>query len=163
MTPAGRGSGWCCHSSASTRSTSPERERGQRLLGLRLDELAAQPRRLVRERLHRGQGELQRGRLEGRDAAAPGHVARGRGELGLRELDALEQRAGVPDEHERGIGEPHAAARRLEQRHAGLALEHRQLLRHGRGRELQRVGHGGDRAARVQLVQEPQPVQVERH
>ena len=31
----------------------------------------------------------------------------------------------------------------------------------GRGRELQRVGDGGDRAARVQLVQETEPVEIE--
>jgi hypothetical protein len=30
------------------------RQRGQRLLGLGLDELAAQPRRVARQRLHRG-------------------------------------------------------------------------------------------------------------
>ena len=33
--------------------------------------------------------------------------------------------------------------------HAGLALEHRELLRDGRRRELERVGDGGDRAALV--------------
>ena len=79
------------------------------------------------------------------------------------QLGALQQRAGVPDEHERGVGQAHAAARRLEQLDAGLALEHGQLLRDGRGRELQGVGDRGDRAAGVQLVQQPQPVQVERH
>ena len=45
-----------------------ERQRGQRVLGLGLDELAAQPRRVARERLDRRQGEVEGHRLEGRDA-----------------------------------------------------------------------------------------------
>ena len=90
-----------------------EHEHRQRLLGLRLDELAAQSRGLAREGLHCGHGEHKRGRLERRDAAAAGHVAGRRGELRLGQLGALEQSAGMPDEHERGIGQPHASARRL--------------------------------------------------
>ena len=87
-----------------------------------------------------------------RPATMPG----GRGEVGLGERRALEQRVGVPDEHQRGVGQPHAAAGALEQRHAGLALEHRELLRDGRRRELQRVGDRGDRPALVQLAQQAQ-------
>ena len=67
----------------------------------------------------------------------------------------------MPDEHERGVGQAHAAAGALEQRHARLALEHGELLGDGRRRELQRVGDGGDRAARVQLAQQPQAAEVE--
>ena len=79
----------------------------------------------------------------------PATVARRRGEVGLGERGALEQRVGVADEHERGIGQPDAAAGALEQPHAGLALEHRELLGDGRRRELERVGDRGDRAALV--------------
>ena len=138
-----------------------ERERGQRLLGLGLDELAAQAGRLARERLHRRDGEAERHRLEGGDPPPPGDAARGRGQLGLRELGPLEQRLGVADEDERGVGQPDPSAGPLEQRQPGLALEHRELLGDGRRRELQRVGDRGDRAARVQLVQQAQAAEIE--
>ena len=138
-----------------------ERERGERLLGLGLDQLAAQVGRLARERPDRRHGHAQADRLERGDPAAAGDAAGGGGQVGLGELGALEQRAGVADEDQRRIGEPDAAAGRLEQRQPRLALEHGELLRDGRGRELERVGDGGDRAARVQLVQEAQPAEVE--
>ncbi len=139
----------------------PERERRERLLGLGLDQLAPQLGRLARERPDRGHGQPEPDRLEGRDPAAPRHPAAGGGEIRLRELRALEQRVGVADQDERGVGQPHAAAGRLQQRHPRLPLEHRELLRDGRRRELQRVGDRGDSAARVQLMQETQPPQVE--
>ena len=72
-----------------------ERERRQRLLGLGLDQLAAQAGRLARERLHRRDGEVERDRLERGDPRPPGDAARGRRQLGLGELGALEQRLGV--------------------------------------------------------------------
>ena len=56
----------------------------------------------------------------------------------------------------RGVGEPHAAADALEQRHAGLALELGQLLRDGGRRVGQRVGDRGDRPALAQLAQQAQ-------
>ena len=139
----------------------PERQRGQRLLGLGLDELAAQAGRRAGERLHRRRRDADRHRLEGGDARQPGDAAGGCGELGLGELGALEQDLGVADEDDRGVGQAHAAACPLQQRHARLALEHRELLGDGRGRELQRVGHGGDRAALVQLVQQAEAAEVE--
>ena len=74
-----------------------------------------------------------RGRLEGRDPAAAADGAGGGGEVGLGERGALEQRFGVLDEHQRRVGQPHAAAGLLEQPHAGLALEHRELLGDGHG------------------------------
>ena len=100
--------------------------------------------------------------LEGRDPHAPRRVAgrrggeRGRGAVGL-----LEQRARVPGEHDRRVGEPDAPAGLLQQRHAGLPLEHRELLGDRRRRVAQRVRHGRDRAAGVQLVEQAQPAQVE--
>ena len=110
---------------------------------------------------HRGQREPQRHGLERRDPRAAGDGARGRREVGLGDRGALEQRAGVADEHERRVGQPDAAAGALEQAHARLALEHRELLRDGRWRELQRVGDGRDRAALVQLAQQAQAAELE--
>ena len=108
-------------------------------------------------------GEAKRGRLEAGDPAPPRHPPRGRGQVGLRELRPLEQRAGVSDQDERGVGEPDPSSRRFQQRQPRLALEHRELLGHGRGREPQCLGHRGDGAARVQLVQEAQPVKSSIH
>ena len=76
-------------------------------------------------------------------------------------LGPLEQRLGMTHQDDRGIGQPHPPPGPLEQRQPGLALEHRQLLGHGRGRELQGVGHRGDGAARVQLVKQAQAVEVQ--
>jgi hypothetical protein len=67
----------------------------------------------------------------------------------------------VPYEHERGVGQPHAAAGALEQRDAGLALEHRELLGDRRRRELQRVGDRGDRSALAQLAQQAEAAEME--
>jgi hypothetical protein len=64
-------------------------------------------------------------------------------------------------EHDRRIGQADPSAGPLEQRHARLALEHRELLRDGRGRELQRVGDRRDRAASMQLVQQAQALEHE--
>jgi hypothetical protein len=86
-----------------------ERERGQRVLGLGLDELAAKPRRVAGQRLHRRQRDAQRDRLEAGDPRAPGHRARGRGEVRLGPRGALEQRARMCDEDERRVGQAHAA------------------------------------------------------
>ena len=94
-------------------------------------------------------------RRAARDGAGDG------GEVGLGERRALEQRVGVLDERQRRVGEPHAAAGALEQPHAGLALEHGELLGDGRGRELERVGDGGDRAALVELAQQAESAEVE--
>ena len=139
-----------------------ERERGQRLLGLGLDQLAAQPRRVARERLHRRQRRAA-ARPTGTPRCAPGRrrVPAAAARSASASAGALEQRVGVLDQHERGVGQPHAAAGALEQRHAGLALEHRELLGDGRRRELQRVGDRGDRAALVQLAQQAQAAEVE--
>ena len=138
-----------------------ERERGQRLLGLGLDELAAQPRRVGGERRDRRQREPQRDRLEAairaRPATVPAAAARSASAIAARSSSAL----GVLDEHERRVGQPDAAPGALEQPDAGLALEHRELLGDRRGRELERVGDRGDRPALVQLAQQPQAAEVE--
>ena len=85
----------------------------------------------------------------------------GRREVGLGALGAGKQALGVLDQHERGIGQPHAAAGGLEQRRAGLALEHPELLRDGRRAVGERVGDRADRAEALQLVQETEAAEVE--
>ena len=62
-------------------------------------------------------------------AAAAGTVA-GRRQLRLGHRGALQQDRRVPGQDERRIGEPDAAAGPLQQRHARLALELRELLGH---------------------------------
>jgi hypothetical protein len=137
-----------------------QRERRQRRLGLCFDELAAQPGSLPGQRAHRRRGQAQGDGLEGGDPPPPHDAAGGRRELRLGELGPVEQGVGVADEHERRVGQADPSPRALEQRHAGLSLEHGELLRHGGGRELQRVRDRGDRAALVQLVQQAQAAQV---
>ena len=108
-------------------------------------------------------GEASRSETDWNPAIRPRPVTvpGGGGQVGLGERGALEQRLGVLDQHERRIGQAHAAAGPLQQRHAGLALEHRELLRDGRRRELERVGDRGDRSALVELAQQAQAAQVE--
>jgi hypothetical protein len=138
-----------------------QRQRGQRILGLGLDHLAAQLRRVAAERVHRRQREAQRRGLEAGDAGAAGDGAGGRGQVGLGEGRALEQRIGVADQDEGGIGQAHAPPGALEQRYAGLALEDRELLGDGRRRELQGVRDRGDRPALAELAQQAEASEVE--
>ena len=138
-----------------------EGERRQRLLGLGLEHLAAQARRVARQRLDGRERDAQQHRLEACDAPAAGDRPRGSREVGLGDRRAFEQCLGVADEHERRIGEPHAPPRPLEQRDARFALEHGELLGDRRGRELERVGDRGDRSALAQLAQETQAAQIE--
>ena len=114
-----------------------------------------------RERSHGGQGEPQGDRLEPRDAGAPRDRPGGRRQVGLRHGRALEQRVGVVGQHQRRVREAHAAAGSLEQPHAGLALEDGELLGDGRRRELEGVGHRGDRAALPQLAQQAEAPELE--
>ena len=137
------------------------RERRERDLGLGFDQLAAELGRVAHQRLDRRERELQGDRLEARDACAAADGAGRRGQVRLGQRRALEQRGGVFDQHQRRVGQPHAAACALEQRNPGFALEHRELLGDRRGRVLERVGDGGDRAAPVQLAQQAQAAEVE--
>jgi hypothetical protein len=131
-----------------------QRQRRQRLLGLPVDHLAAQPRRLAREPSDRGQRDLQRDGFKAGDPPPAGDGARCGGQVRLGERGALEQRLGVVHQHKCRVGEAHAAPGPLQQRHAGLALEHGELLRHRRRGELERVGDRRDRPPLVQLAQE---------
>lgn len=138
-----------------------DREGRQRLLGLGLDQLAAQPWSVVSERFDRWQREADRNGLEGRDAPAAGDGPGRRGEIGLGERCALEQGIRVGDQDEGGVGQPHATTCAGQQLHPGLAFEHRELLGDGGWRVLQCVGDGGDRPALVELAQQAQPAEIE--
>jgi len=137
----------------------PQRQRGQRRLGLGLDQLAAQGG--VLQALDGGDGEGDGHRGEGGDPGAAADRAGRRREVGLRERRALEQRLGVRDQHQRGVGQPQPAAGLLEQRDAGLALERLQLLRHGGRRVAESIGGGGDRAAGGELAEDSEAADVE--
>jgi hypothetical protein len=67
----------------------------------------------------------------------------------------------VLDEQERGIGEANAATGGFEERDPRLAFEHRELLGNRRGRVLQRVSDRGDRAAGVELGEQPEPAKFQ--
>jgi hypothetical protein len=136
-------------------------ERRQRRLGLGLDQLADQLGRRPRQRLHGRDRHLERHRLERGDAHPARHPAGRRGQPGLGPRRPVEQLGGVPGQDDGRIGEPDAATGRLEQRHARLPFQHRQLLGHRRGREVQRLGHRGDGAAGVQLVEQAEAAEVE--
>jgi hypothetical protein len=103
--------------------------------------------------VHGRRGQAQRDRLERGDSPAPDDAAGGRGEFGLRELGSVEYGPGVASEDERGVGEANPPSRPLEQRDAGLAFEYCELLGDRGGRELQRIGNGGNGPALVQLVE----------
>ena len=114
--PGGSRHGWCCQWSPIAMSTSPVASAGSACSGSASKNSQRRLGAVSRERLHRGQHDPQRDRLEGRDPHAAADGVRGRGEVGLRAGGALEQRLGVLDQHARRIGEPHAAAGALEQR-----------------------------------------------
>ena len=161
--PRGIRHGACCHSSAEDEIDVAERERRQRLLGLGLDELAAQPGASRASACIAGIASRRaadwNAAIRPRPATLPAAAARSAWASAARSSRAL----GVLDEHQRRIGQPHPAAGALEQRHAGLALQHRELLGDRRGREAQRLGDRGDRPALVQLAQQPESAQVEHH
>ena len=95
--------------------------------------------------------------IRARPATSPAAAARSLSARSARSSSAC----GVAHQHEPRVGQPHPAARGLQQRHTRLALQHRQLLRDRRGGELERVGHRGDGAAVVQLAQQPESAQVQ--
>ena len=83
-------------------------------------------------------------------------------EIGAGGGEHVEHLRGAGGQRVPGAGEHDAARRAVEQRRAGLALEHGQLLRDRRRRQPDRAGRGGDRAAQADLAQQPQAADVER-
>ena len=160
--PGGSRHGWCCQSSPIAMSTSPVRERGQRLLGLGLDQLAAQLGRGLRRAPPSRAATIRSATdwnvaIRTRPATVPDAAARSASARAARSSSA----SACSTSTSAGIGQPHAAAGALEQAHAGLALEHRELLGDGARRELERVGDRGDRAALVELLQQAQASELE--
>ena len=114
----------------------------------------AQRRQRRRRQAARGGGKRGDGDLAG-DAVSRSRRAR------PRLPRAATARAAWAHEQAAGVGEAHAAAVPLEQRLAGLALELGQLLRHRRGRDVQGLGGGDDRAVGRHGMQGAQAIEVQ--
>ena len=138
-----------------------EPDGGQADLGLGLDERHLEPRMRVRQRDQRARQHGARERRERRDPQRAGEVGRPPLEVGARVLELLEDALGAIHEAARRLREPDAAARPLDERDTALALEHGDLLGHGRGREAERLGGAGDASAQRDLAQEPEAADVE--
>ena len=137
------------------------REHRQRLLGLELDQLHAQVRVLRRqphERRHheRARRGLERGHAH--DAADHSRLAR---EVGLELLERGEHAAGARREHAAGVGQLQPPPGLAEQLDAGLALQLRELLGDGGGRECERLGGARDRPLRDELAQDDEAARSE--
>jgi hypothetical protein len=138
-----------------------EAQRRQRLLGLRLRELAVERGVPLLQRPEGRDDERVRRRLEGGDAQPAGDLPGRLREIGLGCLQARQHRVGVDDKTAARLRELNAAADALEQRHAGIALEGGELLGHGRGRVGERLGDGRHRPASRELPQEAQATDIE--
>jgi hypothetical protein len=136
-------------------------DRGQGLLGLAVGEDHAQVRVRVAQAGQRRRGEgVHRGR-DGADAQLADHLVAQPVEVEPGGGDAGEDLRGVLREHPAGGGEAQAAARRLGEGGARLALELGELLRHRRGREVQGGRGAGDRALARERVERAEPVEGE--
>ena len=157
------GRGTPSYSSPTTTSRCPRRRSPHGLLDLDLGRLDADVGVVGGEpgdrRARRAAGTPSGTPRSGR--CRPGGPATSAASVGLRGLHAVEQRAGVLDEQPPGVGEPERAAGALEQRRAGLALEHGQLLGDRAGRVVERAGGGVDGSAGVELAQQAEAAQVE--
>ena len=138
-----------------------ELQRRQRVLGLELGEQDLGAGMAGGEGGHRPRYERRRRGREGGQAHAAAHVAVAGGELGLGRLELGQHTLGAPDEQPRGGSQGHAPSLALEQRHADLALEGRQVLGDGGGRVAERLGRGGDGAALGELAEHVQAADVE--
>ena len=108
-----------------------------------------------------GRDDLRDAGREAGDPDAADEPVRVGGDVGRGGLELREHDVGVADQDLGGAGEPHAAAVALDDGLADLALERGELLGHGRGREVERVGRGGDRAVLGDLAQDAQPADVD--
>ena len=132
----------------------------------------------ARERVRLGERELDRrvapaklrdrlrhdrrvGGGEGGEAEHPAAQARDRLDLGLCGGEAGDDPVGVGDEGAPGLGQADGPRAALDQSHARLPLEGRDLLRDCRRRESERVCGGGDRAVFGNRAQHPHPSNVE--
>ncbi|CRK50138.1 hypothetical protein RHCRD62_100050 [Rhodococcus sp. RD6.2] len=151
-----------------TRILLPENDvelmRQERTVGgpdLAMTDLHSQLRMPLRQQGQCGRGQLDDDGLERRDAQrAPDLGLRG-GKLGFGLFEAGQHGLGVRDETDGVVGEAHSPANALEQRHARLPFEQRQLLRHRGRRVRQCLRDLGERAATVEFAQHPQPHDVQ--
>ena len=132
------------------------REHRQRVLGLELDQLDAQLRVGVRQPRERRHHQRARRGLERGDAHDARHRPRLPREVGLEPLELGQHVAGPRGEHPPGVGQLEPAAALAEQLDARLALELRELLRHGGGREGERLRGARDRPLGDELAQHEQ-------
>ena len=108
-----------------------EGDRGQGDLGLELLQLDAQAGVALAEGDDRGRDEREQRRLQRADAHPAGDDPGRRLQLGLGDLQALEQSVGVLDQPQTRLGQLQPPPDALGQRHARLALERGQALRDG--------------------------------
>ena len=135
LDPAGRACGWCCHSSASTRSTSPSASAGSDCSGSASTSSQRRPGASRASVFIAGIASRSATDWNAAIRARPATLPAAAASSASATLGALEQHVGVLHQHQRRVGQPHPAAGALEQPHPGLALQHRQLLGDGRGRE----------------------------
>ena len=118
--------------------------------------------RVVRAQGQDGVGhDRRRGAGHGGQADLARDLAVALFEVGPGAGEQVDHRVGVVAERLAGAGEDDPARRTVEQRRAGLAFEHGQLLRDGRRGQAQRAGRAGDRAAPPDLAEQAQPADVE--
>ena len=82
-------------------------------------------------------------------------------ELGLGIRETREDHVGVTDERATRLGEPDAARGAVHEPRPGLALEGGDLLADGRLGVGERLGGGGEGAARRDLPEDPETLDVE--
>ena len=132
-----------------------------RLLGLGLDHRQLDARVALVKRRHRARRQRGAPALEGDQPQATAAQARERGQVLLGALDPGEDRVGVAHEHPARLGQADAAGAPVDELCACLALERGHVLRDRRLGEAQRLGGGGERAARRDLAQDSHTADVE--
>ena len=127
-----------------------------RLADRELDGRVARAERVDRARQHARAG----GRERGHPQVSPPQVGERR-QRRLGGVEPVEDRLGVLHQRLPGLREDDAARPPLEQARAGLALEHRDLLRDGGRRVGEDVGGARQRAAARDLAQYTQSADVQ--
>jgi len=135
-----------------------QRLEAQRRLGL-LDQ-HPHARRTLGQQLCRGQREAGQRRREPTHPQLARLAGGVRVEIGPQQLHLGEQGVAVGEQDPGRGRQAHAAPVGLQQRLADLALQRRQLLRHGGRRQMQRIRGRGDRAAVGELAQRAQAAEV---
>ena len=116
---------------------------------------------LLAQRANRLRRQAARRGGEGGDGDLPGDGGVVGFELGFSFFEQRQHALRARDERGGGVGQPHAAAVPLEQGLAGFELELGELLRHRRGRHVERLGGGDDRAVGRHGMQGAQAIEVQ--